>query len=68
MRDASEQAIVKFIEERLMRIFPHVAKGLVLRNSRNNPLYLLCFCASNPKGGKVAVKIAQDILKERAEP
>jgi hypothetical protein len=64
VRDASEQAIVKFIEERLNRIFPYLAKGLILRNSKNNPLYLLCFCASNIKGGKVAVKIAQDILKE----
>lgn len=63
MRDASEQAIVTFIEERLKSIFPHVAKGLVLRNSKTNPLYLLCFCASS-KGGKVAVKIARDILKE----
>jgi len=64
VRDASEQAIVKFIEERLKSIFQHVAKGSVLRNSKNNPLYLLCFCASNPKGGTVAVKIAQNILKE----
>lgn len=63
VRDASEQVIVKFIEERLKSFFPKVAKGLVLRNSKNNPLYLLCFCASNIKGGTVAVKIAQDLLK-----
>lgn len=64
VRDAPEQAIVAFIEERLKSVFPKVAKGSVLRNSKNNPLYLLCFCASNLKGGAIAVKIAQDILKE----
>ncbi len=64
VRDASEEAIVTFIEERLKSIFPKVAKGLVLRNSKNNPLYLLCFCASNIKAGTVAVKIAEDILRE----
>jgi hypothetical protein len=34
----------------------------LLRNSRNNPLYLLCFASGNPRGAKTAVKIAQDIL------
>jgi len=60
VRDASEQAIVKFIEERLKSVFPKVAKSLVLRNSKNNPLYLLSFGAWR----EVAVKIAEHILKE----
>ncbi len=38
-------------------------KPLLLRNSKNNPLYLLCFASGNPKGAKTAIKIAQDILK-----
>ena len=33
-----------------------------LYNSTNVPLYLLCFAAGNPRGAKIAVKIAQDIL------
>ena len=37
---------------------------LPLYNSKNNPLYLLCFAAGNPKGAPTAVKIAQDILRE----
>lgn len=60
VRDASEQAIVEFIEERLKSVFPKVAKGLVLRNSKNSPLYLLCFSSWST----AAVKIAQDLLKE----
>ncbi|MBA7536115.1 hypothetical protein ES705_28377 [subsurface metagenome] len=36
---------------------------LLLRNSKNNPLYLLCFASGNPRGAKTAIKIAQDILK-----
>jgi hypothetical protein len=46
-------------------VFKGVANNpLPLYNSKNNPLYLLCFAAGNPKGAPTAVKIAQDILKE----
>jgi three-Cys-motif partner protein len=38
---------------------------LLLRNSRNVPLYLLCFAAGNPKGAKIAIKIARYILKSQ---
>jgi three-Cys-motif partner protein len=49
---------------KLKTIFPGVAENpLPLLNSRNCPLYLLCFAAANPKGSKTAIKIAQDILK-----
>jgi three-Cys-motif partner protein len=34
-----------------------------LFNSRNIPLYLLCFAAGNPKGAPTAISIAQDILR-----
>ncbi len=57
-------AIAGYMIGRLKTIFPGVAENpLPLFNSRNNPLYLLCFAAGNPRGAKVAVKIAQDILK-----
>jgi len=36
----------------------------VLRNSLNNPLYLLCFAAGNDRGATIAVRIANHILKE----
>jgi hypothetical protein len=48
----------------LKLIFPGVAENpLLLHNSKNNPLYLLCFASGNEKGSKTAIKIAQDILK-----
>jgi len=50
--------------ERLKTIFTAVANNpLSLRNSRNVPLYLLCFAAGNPRGASTALKIAQNILK-----
>lgn len=46
---------------RLKTVFACVAeKPLALYNSRNNPLYLLCFAANKP----LALKIAQDILRK----
>ena len=59
------QSIGQYFVERLQTVFTGVAKNpLPLYNSKNNPLYLLCFAAGNPKGAPTAVKIAQDILKE----
>jgi three-Cys-motif partner protein len=53
-----------FFVNRLRTVFVGVAENpLPLLNSKRNPLYLLCFAASNPKGAITAVKIAQDILK-----
>jgi len=61
---ANFDSISKFFVERLKTIFAGVADNpLVLRNSCNNPLYLLCFASGNPRGSKTAIKIAQDILK-----
>ncbi|MHC5720278.1 MAG: three-Cys-motif partner protein TcmP, partial [Nostoc sp.] len=58
------EAIGRYFVKRLKTVFPGVAENpLVLRNSRNSPLYLLCFASANPKGSKTAIKIAQHILK-----
>jgi three-Cys-motif partner protein len=61
-RHATPESIATFIEERLKSCFEGVAKGLVLRNSRSNPMYLLCFAAANKRGAPTALKIAQHIL------
>lgn len=61
-RTAEEERIEEFISERLKERFAGVAKGLILRNSRANPLYLLCFASANKKGAKTAVRIAQHVL------
>jgi three-Cys-motif partner protein len=56
--------IEQYFVKRLQTIFTQVADNpLPLYNSKNNPLYLLCFAAGNPKGAPTAVKIAQHILK-----
>lgn len=63
VKDADFDSISKFWITRLKTVFAEVASNpLPLRNSKNSPIYLLSFAAANPKGGKTAVKIAQDIL------
>ena len=55
----------QYFVERLKTVFSQgkVAENpLRLTNSRNNPLYLLCFAAGNPKGAPTAVRIAEHIL------
>ena len=55
--------IGRYSKKRLQGIFARVADNpLALYNSKNVPLYLLCFAAGNPKAAKTAVNIAQDIL------
>jgi three-Cys-motif partner protein len=63
-RDAPVAKIEAFIHARLSGTFVKAAKGLILRNSRQSPLYLLCFAAANEKGAPTAIRIAQDILKD----
>jgi three-Cys-motif partner protein len=63
-RDAPVEKIEAFIHRRLDGTFVKAAKGLVLKNSRQSPLYLLCFAAANEKGAPTAIRIAQDILKD----
>jgi three-Cys-motif partner protein len=64
-RTATEDAIQQFIHERLATCFGrNVAKGLILRNSKSSPLYFLCFAASNERGAKSALNIANSILDD----
>ncbi|MDW8215658.1 MAG: hypothetical protein RMJ55_19065, partial [Roseiflexaceae bacterium] len=64
-KEADFELIGRFFVDRLKTVFHVVAENpLPLRNSRNNPLYLLCFASGNPKGSKTAVKIAQHILSK----
>lgn len=58
------ESISSYFVDRLKTIFPGVAENpLPLYNTKNNPLYLLCFASANPKGSATAIKIAQDILR-----
>lgn len=63
VKDASFDQIGQFLVNRLKTIFPGVAPTTkALYNSRNNPMYLLCFAAGNPKGASTAIKIADYLL------
>ncbi len=57
-------SIGNYFVRRLKTVFAGVADNpLPLLNSRNIPLYLLCFASGNPRGSATAIRIAQDILK-----
>jgi three-Cys-motif partner protein len=63
-KSASFESIARFFLDRLRTIFVGVAMNpLLLRNSKNNPIFLLCFAAANPRGAPIAVKIARDLLE-----
>jgi three-Cys-motif partner protein len=61
-RDAKLEYVGQCFVERLGSIFhcvlPH---PLVLRNTRSNPMFLMCFAVGNKKG-EVGIKIAADIV------
>lgn len=58
-------SISQYFVNRLKTVFTGVAENpLPLMSSRNNPLYLLCFAASNPKGAPIALRIARHILRK----
>ena len=61
---AKMETIGRYFNNRLAKVFAGVAKEPgVLRNSSNNPLYLLCFAVGNPRGTRIALKIAEHLLK-----
>jgi three-Cys-motif partner protein len=64
-RTATEASIESFIQERLASCFgKNVGRTLILRNSKRSPLYFLCFAASNARGAKAALNIANSILDD----
>jgi three-Cys-motif partner protein len=64
-KDTSFESLGLYIIKRLKSIFPGVVEEqYILRNSKNSPLYMLCFAVGNPKpkAKDTALKIARDIL------
>jgi three-Cys-motif partner protein len=61
-RDATVKTMQAYINERLQTSFHSVAPSLVLRNSKESPLFALCFAAANERGAPTAIKIAKSIL------
>jgi three-Cys-motif partner protein len=65
VKDADFERISRFFIDRLKTVFADVApRPLPLRNSRNSPLYLLCFAVGNPRVAKTALGIASHILSK----
>jgi three-Cys-motif partner protein len=65
-RDATVKTMQGYINERLQTSFHSVAPSLVLRNSKDSPLFALCFAAANERGAPIAIKIAKSILGKQA--
>lgn len=66
VKKASFETIAQYFNDRLKSIFADVAPNpLFLTNSNNSPIFLLCFATGNPKGAPIAVRIAQNILKQK---
>jgi three-Cys-motif partner protein len=64
IRQANFAQISQFFVARLKSIFTAVADNpLPLLNSKNVPLYLLCFASGNPQGAPTAIRIARHILR-----
>jgi len=64
-KEADFEKIGEFFLSQLKTAFFEVApKPLALLNSKNNPLYLLCFASANRKGARTAIKIARHILEK----
>ncbi|WP_129781634.1 three-Cys-motif partner protein TcmP [Peristeroidobacter soli] len=62
---ASMDVIGAYFLERLSTVFAGVVEQPgVLRNSSNNPLYLLCFAVGNERGKPIAIRIAKHLLKD----
>jgi three-Cys-motif partner protein len=62
-RACNTEAIGTFFIQRLKTLFAEVApNSRLLRNSKNSPLFQLFFAASNPRGAKIAIRIANHIL------
>lgn len=62
---ARMDVIGRYFNNRLKEIFAGVIENPgVLRNSSNNPLYLLCFAVGNQRGKGIALRIAKALLKD----
>ncbi len=62
-RAADVSDIARYFVGRLGEIFPGVARNpLALRNSKDTPLFLLCFATANPRALGPALRIAEYIL------
>jgi hypothetical protein len=66
-KEADFDTIGAFFVQRLETVFAQVVKKPLplrnMRNTKNVPIYLLCFAAGNSTGAPTAVRIASHILR-----
>ncbi len=63
-RIASVDVILSFFLERLKSAYAQIVEHpLILENSRNSPMYALCFAAGNPRGAPTAVRVASHLTR-----
>jgi three-Cys-motif partner protein len=61
------ELISAYVTERLKSVFVAVApKPLILRNSSNTPIFLLCFACGNERGAGPALRIAKHIIRTKS--
>jgi three-Cys-motif partner protein len=64
-READYEQISAYIVERFKSVFEGVLETpVVLRNSQNCPIYILCFAAANKQGSTTALRIASSITRK----
>jgi len=64
-KTANFDKIATYYIKRLKEIFVGVIDSpMYLYNSTNNTIFLLCFASGNPRGSKVAIKIAKEIIEK----
>ena len=62
-REVNAETVANYFLRRLSGVFSQVSnQPLILKNSRNSPLFMLVFAAGNPRGASLAVSIAKDII------
>lgn len=61
------EEIGRYYNERLESIFAAVApRPRVLVGPTGTPLYMLCFATANKRGARIAIKLANHLLSDRA--
>jgi len=62
---AGVEEILAFFLKRLNSVFEKIVeRPMILRNSKQSPMYALCFAAGNPRGAPTAVKIASHLVRD----
>lgn len=61
------ERISRYVIQRLREIFPGVIdRPLILKNTSNTPIFLLCFACANRRGSATACRIAGHIIKTKS--